>query len=111
MWPGAGPPQKVGERVVRQTPLRAKEPVSQLLAVLRLGELPGLDPVPANFVAAATLACAPPMGPPQQVRTPPAPVGVFIMYPGIPYVLPWIVPPTLGLWRRPSGFEPNGILG
>ena len=57
--------------MVRQTPLRAKEPVSALLAGLRLGELPGLDPVPANFVAAATLSCAPHMGPPQQVRTRP----------------------------------------
>ena len=56
--------------MVRRTALHSKEPISQLLAGLRLGELPGLDPVPANFVAAAILACAPRMGPPQQVRFP-----------------------------------------
>jgi len=62
-----GPPVKLSERVVRTVPLPAKGPVSALLAGLRLGELPGLDPVPANFVAAATLALAPVMAPPQQV--------------------------------------------
>ena len=58
---------KLSERVVRTVPLPAKGPVSVLLAGLRLGELPGLDPVAANFVAAATLALAPAVAPPQQV--------------------------------------------
>ena len=62
-----GPPVKLSERVVRTAPLPAKGPISALLAGLRLGELPGLDTVPDNFVAAATLALAPAMAPPQQV--------------------------------------------
>ena len=59
---------KLSERVVRTVPLPDKAPISALLAGLRLGELPGLDPVPANFVAAATLALAPALMAPQQVR-------------------------------------------
>ena len=53
---------------MRVAPLASKAPISELLAGLRLGELPGLDPVAANFVAAATLTIAPQMSQPQRVH-------------------------------------------
>lgn len=63
---GAGPPQKVGERVTRVTPL-AKGPVEALLSSLNLGPQQGLDPEPENIVAVGTFTSTPPGQPPQQV--------------------------------------------
>ncbi|KAL3140296.1 hypothetical protein ABBQ38_004564 [Trebouxia sp. C0009 RCD-2024] len=62
----AGPPQKVGERVTRVTPL-AKGPVEALLSSLNLGPQQGLDPEPENIVAVGTFTSTPPGQPPQQV--------------------------------------------
>ena len=65
----AGPPQRLGERVVRATPV-ARAPVEALLASLSLGVQAGLDPDPNNAVAVATFTYAPPGQPPQQARSP-----------------------------------------
>ncbi|DBA96016.1 hypothetical protein WJX77_003113 [Trebouxia sp. C0004] len=62
----AGPPQKVGERVTRVTPV-AKGPVEALLSSLNLGPQQGLDPEPDNIVAVGTFTSTPPGQPPQQV--------------------------------------------
>jgi len=70
--PRAGPPQRLGERVVRATPV-PRAPVEGLLAALGLGVQAGLDPDPDNAVAVATFTCAPPGQPAQQVGpAPPA---------------------------------------
>ncbi len=65
----SGPPQKVGERVTRVTPV-AKGPVEALLSSLNLGPQQGLDPEPDNIVAVGTFTSTPPGQPPQQVRGP-----------------------------------------
>ena len=62
----SGPPQKVGERVTRVTPV-AKGPVEALLSSLNLGPQQGLDPEPDNIVAVGTFTSTPPGQPPQQV--------------------------------------------
>ena len=65
----SGPPQKVGERVTRVTPV-AKGPVEALLSSLNLGPQQGLDPEPDNIVAVGTFTSTPPGQPPQQVHGP-----------------------------------------
>lgn len=65
---GAGPPQKVGERVTRVTAV-AKEPVEALLSSLNLGPQQNLDPEPENIVAVATFTTTPEGQSPQQVRS------------------------------------------
>ena len=69
---GAGPPQKVGERVTRVAPV-AKGPVEALLTSLNLGPQQGLDPEPENIVAVGTFTSTPPGQPPQQVNLTPVP--------------------------------------
>ncbi len=61
-----GPPLKVGERVMRVTPL-GKAPLEQLLRGLNLGVQVDLDPDPENIVAVGTFTYTPPGQTAQQV--------------------------------------------
>ena len=62
----AGPPQKIGERVTRITPV-ARAPMDALLTSLNLAVQHGIDPDPDNAVAVATFAYQDAAGNPQQV--------------------------------------------
>ena len=62
----AGPPQKIGERVTRITPV-AKAHMDALLTSLNLAVQQGIDPDPDNAVAVATFAYQDAAGHPQQV--------------------------------------------
>ena len=62
----AGPPLKVGERVVRLTAL-TKAPIEAMLTALNLGVQNSIDPEPENLVAVGTFTHTPTGLQPQQV--------------------------------------------
>ncbi len=65
--PPAGPPNKVTERVARDTPL-TRGAIAAIIGALRLADLQGFDPQPDNVVATGSFCFAPPGAAPQQVR-------------------------------------------
>ena len=64
----AGPPQRLGQRVVRAPPALGRAPVEAMLASLSLGVQAGLDPDPDNAVAVATFTYTPLGQQPRQAR-------------------------------------------